>query len=152
MRVLERKSRWAGGIWLAGTPTAFVRRNSTPSSPSGTDGILAGRGRNCRCSCSTRSSACRTQPPATLWKRARAALRTLGLPEPGKGDLEVPVHVPEPDYRWEHDPELGWVFTSDKYCCYSLRNRPHAGSDEGQFPFIAFREMMSDVERQLNEH
>lgn len=83
----------------------------------------------------------------TLQRRADAAYRALGLTAPGESLQNVPfLHVPEA-YRWEIDAELGWVFTSDEYCCYSLRNRPHAGSDEGRFPFTAFREMMGDIRK-----
>ena len=45
---------------------------------------------------------------------------------------------------WEQDAELGWVFTSEDHSCYSLRNRSHADSEEGRFPFAAFREMMAE--------
>jgi len=83
-----------------------------------------------------------------LQTKADDAYRTLGLPAPGPGQLSVRLHVPE-NYRWETDDELGWVFTSDEYCCYSLRNRPHADSDEGRFPFALFREMMADVREHL---
>src|SRR5262245_53951465 len=82
-----------------------------------------------------------------LAARGQAALQALGLPQtPGR--LEVPVY-PQDDYRWEIDSELGWTFTSDDCCCYSLRNREHAGSDEGSFRFAGFGERMSDVERWL---
>jgi hypothetical protein len=85
-----------------------------------------------------------------LAARAQAALQSLGLPGAGEGQLDVPLHIPDGDYRWEADSELGWVFTSDDYCCYSIRNRPHANSDEGRFPFTAFREMMTEVQERLN--
>lgn len=50
------------------------------------------------------------------------------------------LQIPE-DYRWDHDDLLGQVF-SGAYPCYSIRNRPHVGSDEGQFPFSTFREVI----------
>jgi hypothetical protein len=40
----------------------------------------------------------------------------------------------EDDYKWSHDRELGWVFGGE-YPCYSIRNREHAGGEEGRFPF-----------------
>ena len=83
-----------------------------------------------------------------LVTRAKAAADALGLSASG-GKFEIPLQTPGEDYRWEVDADLGWVFTSDKYCCYSLRNRPHAESDEGRVPFTAFQEMMSEVQRRL---
>jgi hypothetical protein len=80
-----------------------------------------------------------------LQEKAEAAYRSLNLPDNG-GKPNVPLQVPE-QYRWERDEELRWVFTSDEYCCYSLRNRAHASSDEGHFPFAAFREMLAEVGR-----
>jgi hypothetical protein len=81
-----------------------------------------------------------------LTSRADAAWRALDLPTPRKGRHAVELEVPEPrDYRWELDDEHGWVFTSEEYCCYSVRNRPHAGGEEGRFPFRQFREMMEHV-------
>jgi hypothetical protein len=84
-----------------------------------------------------------------LAARAQAAWRPLGLPQPGESPLEIPLHFPEGGYRWEADADLGWVFTSDDYCCYSIRNKAHADSEEGHFPFTAFREMMSEVQQRL---
>jgi hypothetical protein len=80
----------------------------------------------------------------SLSARAQAALSAV-CPE---GRLEVPLHVPE-DYVWRHDPELGRLFTSDTYCCYSIRNREHLESDEleHRFPFTAFRELMAQIRR-----
>jgi hypothetical protein len=78
----------------------------------------------------------------SLSARAEAALAAV-CPE---GRMEIPLHVPE-DYAWEHDPELGWLFTSDTYCCLSTRNRQHLDSDEHHFPFAAFQELMAAVRR-----
>lgn len=61
--------------------------------------------------------------------------------------MEIPLPIPEGDYAWEDDPALGWLFTSDTYCCYSMRNRPHVDSEEHHFPFAAFRELMAEVRR-----
>jgi hypothetical protein len=59
-----------------------------------------------------------------LAARAQTALQSLGLPgPPSEGRMDVPLHIPDGDYRWEADSELGWVFTSDDYCCYSLRSK-----------------------------
>ena len=86
----------------------------------------------------------------SLTARAEVALRALDLPETGEDQPTVSLVVPEAAYRWEYDEERGWVFTSDDYCCYSIRNRPHEGSDEGEFPFKMFQEMMSEIERRLD--
>lgn len=86
-----------------------------------------------------------------LAARARTVLQSLGLPGTNGSQLEAELYVPDGDYRWDEDAELGWVFTSDEYCCYSIRNRPHFNSNEGRFPFIAFKEMMSEVQQQLDQ-
>lgn len=81
-----------------------------------------------------------------LTSRGDAAWRALGMPPPKTGEPAVALHVPEPeDYRWELDQQLGWVFTSDEYCCYSIRNRAHVDGEEGRFPFKKFREMIEHV-------
>lgn len=93
--------------------------------------------------------------PATrdsLAARAQSALESMVVPGAGNGQLEVPLFVPDGDYRWELDSKLGWVFMSDDYCCYSIRNRPHADSNEGRFPFTAFREMMTEVQQRLDRN
>ncbi len=79
-----------------------------------------------------------------LRTRVAAALQQVVGPEPAVELLDDALQVKE-DYRWEQDAELGWVFTSEDYACYSLRNRPHAESSEGRFPFAEFRELMTDV-------
>jgi hypothetical protein len=76
------------------------------------------------------------------------ALNVTVQRKPGETQLKAPLYVADGDFRWEQDSEFGWVFTSDEYCCYSIRNRPHAESNEGHFPFTAFREMIREVERQ----
>ncbi len=83
----------------------------------------------------------------SLAARAEAAIQTLGLSDSKQARPYVPLCVPEGDYHWEMDAELGWVFMGYEYCCYSIRNRPHADSHEGRFPFTAFREMMSEVQQ-----
>ncbi len=67
---------------------------------------------------------------------------TAGLPEPS-------LHLRD-DYRWEQHPDLGWVFTSDDYACYSIRNECHAGGDEGSFPFVAWARQMSALQRSIS--
>ncbi len=69
-----------------------------------------------------------------------SALRALGCAADDAAALAVHAlpDVGEDDYRWTPDPELGWVFGGE-YPCYSLRNREHAGGDEGAFPFLEFR-------------
>ncbi len=81
--------------------------------------------------------------------KGRESLRRIGVKTPSKAKLEL--HVAEGGYRWEKDPDVGWVFTSDEYYCYSLRNREHAGSGEGCFPFQAFADMMTVVRRETGD-
>lgn len=45
----------------------------------------------------------------------------------------------EKDYTWTRDGKLGWIFGGGEYPCYSLRNREHAGGEEGKFPFSAWK-------------
>lgn len=85
----------------------------------------------------------------SLAVRTQSALQTLVLPATTESQLEIPLYITDGNYRWEEDAELGWVFTSDEYSCYSIRNRPHFDGDEGRFPFTAFREMMIDVQQRL---
>jgi hypothetical protein len=84
-----------------------------------------------------------------LLRRAEAAYSGLGLSAIEGGSSWGLVRVPEDGYRWELDGELGWVFTSDEYCCYSIRNRPHLNGSEGWFPFDLFEEMMAGVRERL---
>jgi hypothetical protein len=87
-----------------------------------------------------------------LTARANAALQSLNLEEAaGLPEPNVTLYVPDGDYRWEEDAELGWVFTSDEYCCYSMRNRPHVGSNHGTYPFAAFQQMMTEVRQKLDQ-
>jgi hypothetical protein len=61
-----------------------------------------------------------------------------------------PAAVPlwwRPDYRWEQRSEVGWVFTSDEYDCYSLRNGTHGGMD---FPYAGFAAMLQEVTEKLD--
>jgi hypothetical protein len=81
-----------------------------------------------------------------LAARLKGSLKRLGVTI----DPEHLLHVADGNYRWEKEPDLGWVFTSDEYCCYSLRNKAHADSDEGRFPFQEFAEMMADIQTQLS--
>jgi len=82
---------------------------------------------------------------ASLQARCESACRTLGF-EPPPPDQPIAL-APDPrdQYRWENDPELGWLFTSDEYPCYSIRNRQHLAGDHGNLPFALFNQMMRDV-------
>lgn len=91
---------------------------------------------------------CDPESRDSLATRVEAAYRAPGFPGSDAGRPAVPLHVME-DYRWEIEGDLGWVFTSDDYACYSTRNRAHTGSDEGCFPFAAFREAMTQVQTRL---
>lgn len=89
------------------------------------------------------------QQSLAAWRsRAQSALARL-LPDPvHRPDLEL--RRPEGDCRWCYDPQIpGWVFTSHEYCCYSLRNAEHLGSEEGQFPFAEWGLMLSQVQQRL---
>ena len=50
----------------------------------------------------------------------------------------------EDDYNWSRDGELGWVFGGE-YPCYSLRNRAHAGGEEGRFPFAEWSAIVAEL-------
>jgi hypothetical protein len=85
-----------------------------------------------------------------LAEKTDAALKAIGITEL---DLPGPLIQKQTgeNYRWEQHPDLGWVFTSDDYSCYSLRNHPHTDEDsgEGRFPFTQFAEMMEGIRRAL---
>lgn len=49
------------------------------------------------------------------------------------------------DYEWKKHESLGWVFESEVYNCYSIRNECHASGEEGLFPFKEYQEMIEDV-------
>jgi hypothetical protein len=90
---------------------------------------------------------CDSNEQRSLAARVESAFETLGLSGDAYSTEVVPIYIPEGAYYWRNDAELGWLFTSDDYCCYSMRNRPHADADEGQFPFAQFREMLNDVQK-----
>ncbi len=66
------------------------------------------------------------------------------------GDLPDPSLHFRADYRWEEHSDLGWVFTSDVYSCYSIRNESHAGGDEGSFPFSAWAQQIWELQRAIH--
>ncbi len=52
----------------------------------------------------------------------------------------------EEKYLWKKDAELGYLFESPIYNCYSLRNRSHlTGQEKGRFPFELWKKIMSHV-------
>lgn len=73
--------------------------------------------------------------------RVARALASIGCAPADTDRLAARALLPvsEDDYRWTLDPHLGWTFGGE-YACYSLRNAPHAGGEEGRFPFEAFRQ------------
>jgi hypothetical protein len=81
-----------------------------------------------------------------LKARAHDAWQSLGL-----GDLlddtTLPIFNKNQDdgYRWLQDPELGWVFHSEEYPCYSIRNRPHSDGKEGRFPFTEWQKVIAEL-------
>jgi hypothetical protein len=76
----------------------------------------------------------------------QSALERIASPEGERAEVEL--RRPEGDYRWRFDPQIpGWVFTSDEYACYSIRNAKHLGSEEGSFPFAEWEQMLSQVQR-----
>jgi hypothetical protein len=81
--------------------------------------------------------------------KVEAAWQSLGLGSPLQGESSVLELLVEDGYKWMQDQELGWVFHSDEYCCYSIRNRPHSRGEEGRFPFRSFQKIMAHVEHQL---
>lgn len=48
-------------------------------------------------------------------------------------------------YHWEQHNKLGWIFTSDVYACYSIRNEAHSTGNEGRFPFEDWQKMMREI-------
>ncbi len=53
----------------------------------------------------------------------------------------------EEAYRWEKHSKLGFVFESEVYNCYSLRNAAHnSGKEEkGRFPFDDWNKLINDL-------
>jgi len=78
----------------------------------------------------------------SLSARVDAAYRAL-CPQ-AIDDPPLPIQIPEPDYRWDHDDLLGLVFTG-AYPCYSIRNKSHLEPDKGPFPFSQFGEVIRRV-------
>ena len=79
-----------------------------------------------------------------LADRVASAGQSLGLQLRADFADPKPATI-EDNFRWGVDPELGWVFTSPEYACYSLRNREHLGSEEGSYPFERWREALTDL-------
>lgn len=48
-------------------------------------------------------------------------------------------------YQWKKHQDLGWVYESDTYNCYSIRNECHASGEEGLFPFEAYQRMIEEI-------
>jgi hypothetical protein len=85
------------------------------------------------------------QPSCDAYQaRVSKAYHSLGVPLADDSDLKGAVFRYD-DYTWNYDNELGWVYESKDYGCYSIRNREHAGSNAGDFPFASLRDMLSDV-------
>lgn len=57
---------------------------------------------------------------------------------------QVPFYKEEA-YRWRKDAVLGWVYESDIYNCYSIRNAEHIESDEDRFPFEEWNLMIGSL-------
>jgi len=61
-----------------------------------------------------------------------------------KAISQVPFYKDE-QYVWKEDPALGWVYESDVYNCYSIRNAAHIESDEERFPFEEWNDMINSL-------
>lgn len=56
------------------------------------------------------------------------------------------IHFPKDEnYKWVQHKELGWLYESDSYNCYSLRNECHSKGNEGTFPFKEYQDMMAFI-------
>ena len=55
-------------------------------------------------------------------------------------------YLKEGKYEWKKDSELGWLFTSPEYPCYSLRNKEHIKSNCGSFPFEHWNNMNNEIQ------
>ncbi len=53
-------------------------------------------------------------------------------------------------YKWLKVDEFGWVYESDVYNCYSIRNECHYTSGNENFPFQEWNEMIKSIEAELN--
>ena len=58
---------------------------------------------------------------------------------------EQPLLRQREDYTWNHDDQLGWLFSSEVYGCYSTRNRDHSDTEEA-FPFSKFNALLNAMD------
>ncbi len=63
--------------------------------------------------------------------------------------LRVPFYENE-EYQWFEHEKLGWVYESKIYNCYSIRNECHSESENEQFPFDEYREMIDSIRESFN--
>jgi hypothetical protein len=49
------------------------------------------------------------------------------------------------DSVWQKHQEFGWVYESEVYNCYSIRNECHASGEEGLFPFEEYQKMIDGL-------
>lgn len=56
------------------------------------------------------------------------------------------------NYKWIEEETLGWVYHSDKYNCYSIRNKPHSTNLERKFPFKEYKEMINFISKEVKEN
>ena len=76
------------------------------------------------------------------------------LPNTPSELMEQLCHVPfygELNYRWLNNEHLGWVYESEHYNCYTIRNECHSTSEDEVFPFKDWNLMIQDIENLLNE-
>jgi hypothetical protein len=55
--------------------------------------------------------------------------------------LYVPFYADE-NYKWEQNKKLGWVYESEVYNCYSIRNECHSENPDELFPFKEYQAMI----------
>jgi len=55
------------------------------------------------------------------------------------------------EYHWRYNRKLGWLFESDQYACYSIRNKAHSKGEEGRFPFEDWNYLMKQIRQEVSQ-
>jgi hypothetical protein len=85
-----------------------------------------------------------------LISRVKNALDKLGIKDFETDPTEsLKSYVDNKNFIWKFDEKLGWLFESESYPCYSLRNKSHSDSTEENFPFDEYNQMMAEIRQNL---
>lgn len=76
------------------------------------------------------------------------SLEIKGLDEYSEEIIIVPFYGSQ-KYKWLLHEKLGWLYESEKYNCYSIRNECHSKSEHEKFPFSEWNEMIEYIENDL---